>query len=193
MSTRRVGPMGFTLIELMLVVAIVGLVATIAIPKFGNMIDKSIEASYKGNLAALRSALLIYYADNDGIYPRYNDLQPNLAPGLFALHGKYADFERIKFRLPRYLTRHYVGSLPYSYSAYDWYLPDPRPEPGSHVECFKPGCPPIPTYGGSFMPVYWIYTDPPVFNRPPIAVKLGAQPLVPGPIVDLSGRAWSIW
>ncbi|HMZ27216.1 MAG TPA: type II secretion system protein [Elusimicrobiota bacterium] len=60
---------GFTLIELMLVVAIIGLLAAIAIPKFANMVVKAREASMKGQLGAIRSALSIYYSDNEGVYP----------------------------------------------------------------------------------------------------------------------------
>ena len=60
---------GFTLIELMLVVAIIGILAAIAIPKFGDLIKKSSEAASKGNLAALRSALTVYYGDMEGHYP----------------------------------------------------------------------------------------------------------------------------
>ncbi|MBL8023007.1 MAG: type II secretion system protein [Elusimicrobia bacterium] len=55
---------GFTLIELILVAAIIGLLASIAIPKFGNMIRKAKEAALKAILGSLRSALSIYYADN---------------------------------------------------------------------------------------------------------------------------------
>ena len=60
---------GFTLIELMIVVAIIGILAAIAIPKFADMIKKSQEGTTKGNLASVRSALKIYYADSEGIYP----------------------------------------------------------------------------------------------------------------------------
>lgn len=60
---------GFTLIELMLVVAILGLLAAIAIPKFANLVVKAKEASVKGKLGALRSAITIYYSDNEGNYP----------------------------------------------------------------------------------------------------------------------------
>ena len=60
---------GFTLIELMIVVAIVGVLAAIAIPKFAQMMRKSGEATSKGNLGALRSALSIYYGDLEGTYP----------------------------------------------------------------------------------------------------------------------------
>lgn len=63
---------GFTLIELMIVVAIIGILAAIAIPRFSEVIKRSQEGSTKGNLAMLRSALSIYYADNEGIYPADN-------------------------------------------------------------------------------------------------------------------------
>ena len=65
MKTKR----GFTLIELMIVVAIIGILAAIAIPKFSNLITKSNEANTKGNLGAIRSALSIYYGDMEGWYP----------------------------------------------------------------------------------------------------------------------------
>src|SRR5271155_2367676 len=60
---------GFTLIELMIVVAIIGILAAIAIPKFADLVRKSGEGASKGNLSALRSALSIYYGDMEGQYP----------------------------------------------------------------------------------------------------------------------------
>jgi prepilin-type N-terminal cleavage/methylation domain-containing protein len=60
---------GFTLIELMIVVAIIGILAAIAIPKFADLIRKSSEGASKGNLGSLRSALSIYYGDMEGQYP----------------------------------------------------------------------------------------------------------------------------
>jgi len=60
---------GFTLIELMIVVAIIGILAAIAIPKFAELIRKSSEGASKGNLGSLRSSLSIYYGDLEGNYP----------------------------------------------------------------------------------------------------------------------------
>ena len=60
---------GFTLIELMIVVAIVGILASMAIPKFSNLVRKSREAATKGALGILRSTVTIYYADTEGVYP----------------------------------------------------------------------------------------------------------------------------
>jgi type II secretory pathway pseudopilin PulG len=56
----------------MIVVAIIGILAAIAIPKFSDLITKSREGATKGNLATVRSALRVYYADNEGIYPGDN-------------------------------------------------------------------------------------------------------------------------
>lgn len=72
---------GFTLIELMIVVAIIGILAAIAIPKFASLIRKSNEGACKGNLGALRSALSIYYADMEGQFPDFL--------GAMTVGGKY--------------------------------------------------------------------------------------------------------
>jgi len=61
----------FTLIELMMVVAIISVLAAVSIPKFANLIRQAREAKTKGTLGAMRSALSIYYASNEGIYPAF--------------------------------------------------------------------------------------------------------------------------
>jgi len=75
---------GFTLIELMIVVAIIGILSAIAIPKFADLIRKSNEGATKGNLGAIRSALSIYYGEQEGWYPTTN-------PGVLMTmdNGKY--------------------------------------------------------------------------------------------------------
>lgn len=66
---RRVAKKGFTLIELMIVVAIIGILAAIAIPKFADLIVKSKESSVKGSLGSVRGAITIYYSDTEGVWP----------------------------------------------------------------------------------------------------------------------------
>lgn len=73
---------GFTLIELMIVVAIIGILAAIAIPKFANLINKSKEGATKGALSTVRSAIQVYYGDNEGWFPT-----DTLA--VLAVNGKY--------------------------------------------------------------------------------------------------------
>jgi prepilin-type N-terminal cleavage/methylation domain-containing protein len=77
---------GFTLTELMLVVAIIGIIAAITAPKFADMVIKSKEAVVKGSLGALRSAITIYYADTEGVFPRKMQLSTALSTG-----SKYLD------------------------------------------------------------------------------------------------------
>jgi type IV pilus assembly protein PilA len=60
---------GFTLIELMIVVAIIGILAAIAIPRFAQMVERAKEGATAGNLSAIRGAVHIYYSKNDGVYP----------------------------------------------------------------------------------------------------------------------------
>ena len=67
---RPAGPVrGFTLIELMIVVALIATLAAIAAPKFAELIALSKEGTTKGNLGRLRSALNIYYSDMEGYFP----------------------------------------------------------------------------------------------------------------------------
>ena len=60
---------GFTLIELMIVVAIIGILAAVAIPKFADMLEKAREGATKGNVGGIKSAVSIYYGDNTGWFP----------------------------------------------------------------------------------------------------------------------------
>ncbi len=73
---------GFTLVELMIVVAIIGILAGIAIPRYMNFIRRSREGATKGNLGAVRSALNIYYSDTEGLYPQRGVVAAgNIPPG----------------------------------------------------------------------------------------------------------------
>ena len=60
---------GFTLVELAIVIAILGILAMYAIPKYQGMVEEARTAQAKAQLGTVRSALAIYYAKNSGKFP----------------------------------------------------------------------------------------------------------------------------
>jgi general secretion pathway protein G len=59
---------GFTLVELLVVMAIIAVLLTIAVPRYYTSLDRSKEAVLKENLYQMRDAIGKYYADK-GKYP----------------------------------------------------------------------------------------------------------------------------
>ena len=60
---------GFTLIELMVVVVIIGILAAIAIPNFVKVIARAKESSVKANMHTLQVAVETANVDSNGTYP----------------------------------------------------------------------------------------------------------------------------
>ena len=59
---------GFTLVELLVVMLILGLLAAIAIPSFFNQRDKAKDADAKAHVRTAQTAIETYATDNDGSY-----------------------------------------------------------------------------------------------------------------------------
>ncbi len=67
-GTRQETQDGFTLIELMIVVVIIGILAAIAIPNFISMQSRAKEGSTKANMHVVQLAAEDYSIQNDGTY-----------------------------------------------------------------------------------------------------------------------------
>ena len=53
---------GFTLIEMVIVIVVIGILLGIAVPKYGDFKDAANLATSKANVSALKSAASMYYA-----------------------------------------------------------------------------------------------------------------------------------
>jgi general secretion pathway protein G len=65
---------GFTLIELVVVLAVVGLLVSLALPRFGASVERSREVVLRQNLAAIRDALDQFNADTGARAQTLDDL-----------------------------------------------------------------------------------------------------------------------
>jgi prepilin-type N-terminal cleavage/methylation domain-containing protein len=128
---------GFTLVELMIVVAVIGILAGIAVPRYMDFVTRAKEGATKGNLGAIRSAVNIYYADN-AFYPLIISIDPAFPVRLYWADGfgweAHPDFKEYMWDIP--LCR--VGPEPSGaqHTRYDvWHQgiqwPDTVPTPGA--------------------------------------------------------------
>ena len=72
---------GFTLIELLIVVVIIGILATIAIPKFGNTKEKALVTGMKADLRNLVTAEEAYFGENVTYTATMSNLSYNVSTG----------------------------------------------------------------------------------------------------------------
>jgi general secretion pathway protein G len=74
---RRSGQAGFSLIELLVVVTIIGILASIAVVNVKNAQRKASEAALKDNLRSMRTAIDNFYADKQRFPSDLSELVPN--------------------------------------------------------------------------------------------------------------------
>ena len=61
---RRHNRRGFTLIELLTVMVVIGLLATVGVPRIRSMKERSYQATLRSDLGTLRTAQEAYYAEH---------------------------------------------------------------------------------------------------------------------------------
>jgi prepilin-type N-terminal cleavage/methylation domain-containing protein len=95
---------GFTLIELMIVVVIIGILAAIAIPNFMSMQDRAKEGSVKANMHTLQLASEDFSTQADGIYAG------NLASTIADANALSASVSTIPLLLPGNFKNPFLGT-----------------------------------------------------------------------------------
>lgn len=70
---------GFTLLELMITVAIIGILASIAIPAYNGYLETSRMTEAKNNIAALKLAEEEYFLENNSYFSDITENNTNLA------------------------------------------------------------------------------------------------------------------
>ncbi len=74
---------GFSLIELLVVVLIIGILAAVAVPQYSKAVEKARATEAINNLHAILSAQEIYRLANGQYTDRLEDLDIEIAPGFY--------------------------------------------------------------------------------------------------------------
>jgi len=79
---RKRSEKGFTLIELMIVIAIIGILAAIAIPQFSAYRKRAHDATAEAAIATAKDAVAAYWNDHRALPASLSDLSLTSTPGV---------------------------------------------------------------------------------------------------------------
>ena len=83
---KHFGRRGFTLVELLVVIIIIGILAAVAIPQFGGSTREAKEATLRADLRSLRGAIDLFY-NQHSVYPGTIKTHRATAAGAAAAHA----------------------------------------------------------------------------------------------------------
>lgn len=75
MISLKKRPQGFTIVELLIVIVVIGILATLVIVTFTGVQKKARDSQRQTDINAIESHVQTYYAEQDGKYPTLANLQ----------------------------------------------------------------------------------------------------------------------
>ena len=91
---------GFSLVELIIVVAVLGIMAAIVVPQFQSQSTRAKESVAKESLRILRSAIELYTAQHGGIPPGYTNNDPQTSPSGSNFYNQLTVERRYMSKMP---------------------------------------------------------------------------------------------
>jgi len=91
---------GFSLVELMIVVAVLGILAALVVPQFHSHVTEDKQSAARNNLHLLRVAIELYAARHDGVPPGYPNDDTAQNPGFMTFLLQMAKTGRYLSEIP---------------------------------------------------------------------------------------------
>ena len=92
---------GFSVVELLIVVAILGIMAAIVLPQFQSQSARAKGTVAKDNLRILRSAIELYTAQHGGIPPGYENDDPQTPPSSAVFYDQLVVDQAYMAKIPK--------------------------------------------------------------------------------------------
>jgi general secretion pathway protein G len=132
-NDRRPGESGFTLVELMVVIVIIGLLATVVMINVLPSQDRAMVTKARADIATLEQAMEMYRLDNL-TYPPAGDLNALVAPPAGSQAGRYRPGGYIRSLPKDPWGRPYQLAVPGRTGAFDIYSLGADGAPGGESE-----------------------------------------------------------